>query len=54
MSDNLSNKNAVNKFEQVSSVGHKMSVAGGPQVNKFEQVSSVGHQMSVMGEVSQV
>ena len=41
----------VNNFEQVSSLGHKMSepVAGGPQVKNFEEVSSVGHQMSLAG-----
>ena len=37
----------VNKFEQVFSGDHHMSLAWGPHVKKFEQVSSDGHQISV-------
>ena len=37
----------------VFSLGHQMSLAGGPQVNKFEQVSSFGHQMSIVKGVGQ-
>ena len=39
----------VNKFEQVSSEHHQMSLARGPQMNKFEQVSNDHHQMSQEG-----
>ena len=42
----------MNKFKQVSDLGHQMSQAsgeGGPQVNKFDQVSSLGHQMFLPG-----
>ena len=36
----------MNKFEQVSSDDHQMSLAGGgPQMNQFEQVFSDGHHM---------
>ena len=38
-------------FEQVSSSGHSMSLAGGgPQVKKFDQVSSLDHRMSLVGK----
>ena len=37
----------VNKFEQISGLGHQMSLAGegggGPRVKLFQQVSSVGN-----------
>ena len=40
----------MNKFEQVATLDHSMSlVGGGPQVNKFQQVSSLDHQMSLEG-----
>ena len=40
----------MNKFEQVSSDHHQMSLAeGGPKMNKFEQVSTDDHQRSLMG-----
>ena len=40
----------MNKFEQVSSDHHQMSLAeGGPKMNKFEQVSADDHQRSLMG-----
>ena len=41
----------VNKFEQVSSLGHQMPEPcgiEGTEVNKFVQVSSCGHQMSLL------
>ena len=37
----------MNKFDQISSLGHQTSVPGGPPVNKFEQVSGIGHQISL-------
>ena len=40
----------MNKFEQVSSVGHQLDVTlGGPQVNKFEQFLSEDHKMLLAG-----
>ena len=44
----------MNKFEQVSSDHHQMSLPGGPNMNKFEQVSSDHHQMSLAGGIPQV
>ena len=40
----------VNKFEQVFSGDHQVSLVWGPHMNKFEQVSSGGHQIS-LGDV---
>ena len=40
----------MNKFEQVSGLGHQMSLGdGSPQVNKSEQVSSLCHQTTTRG-----
>ena len=45
----------VNKFEQVSSVGHQLDVTlGGPEVNKFEQFLSEDHKMLLAGGRSTV
>ena len=42
----------MNKFEQVSDLGHQKPLVGwgDPQMNKFEQVSSFGQQMSLVGD----
>ena len=42
----------MNKSEQVSNLGHQMSLVGGPQVDKFEQVFSSDITIGVQDHVA--